>query len=94
MARTSSPCDYKGGNVRGVVLSEILREGAARLVDYDPTGLGQEAVENDMEGVQDMSVQVRQRNHESTAQARAVDRFDVWRVAAELDDRSCRECPA
>ncbi len=47
------PRDYKGGNVRGVVLSEILREGAARHGDYDPTGLSQAAVlahENDMEG--------------------------------------------
>ena len=47
------PRDYKGGNVRGVLLSEILREGAARHGDYDPTGLAQEAVlahENDMEG--------------------------------------------
>jgi Zn-dependent protease with chaperone function len=47
------PRDYKGGNVRGVVLSEVLREGAARHGDYDPTGLSQAAVlahENDMEG--------------------------------------------
>ena len=47
------PRDYKGGTVRGVVLSEILREGAARHGDYDPTGLSQAAVlahENDMEG--------------------------------------------
>ena len=47
------PRDYKGGNIRGVVLSEILREGAARHGQYDPTGLAQEAVlahENDMEG--------------------------------------------
>ena len=47
------PRDYKGGNVRGVILSEIMREGAARHGDYDPTGLAQSAVlahENDMEG--------------------------------------------
>ena len=47
------PRDYKGGNVRGVVLSQILREGATRHGDYDPTGLAQAAVlahENDMEG--------------------------------------------
>ena len=47
------PRDYKGGNVRGVVLSQILREGAARHGDYDPTGFAQAAVlahENDMEG--------------------------------------------
>ena len=47
------PRDYKGGNVRGALLSEILREGAARHGDYDPTGLSQAAVlahENDMEG--------------------------------------------
>ena len=47
------PRDYKGGNVRGVILSEILREGAARHGDHDPTGLAESAVlahENDMEG--------------------------------------------
>ncbi len=47
------PRDYKGGNIRGVVLSEILREGATRHGDHDPTGLAEEAVlahENDMEG--------------------------------------------
>ena len=50
---TFHPRDYKGGNVRGVVLSEIIREGAERHGDYDPTGLSQSAVlahENDMEG--------------------------------------------
>ena len=47
------PRDYKGGNVRGVVLSQIIREGATRHGDYDPTGLAEAAVlahENDMEG--------------------------------------------
>ena len=47
------PRDYKGGSVRGVVLSQILREGATRHGDYDPTGLAEAAVlahENDMEG--------------------------------------------
>lgn len=47
------PRDYKGGNVRGVLLSQILREGAIRHGDYDPTGLAEAAVlahENDMEG--------------------------------------------
>ncbi|MDE0828382.1 MAG: M48 family metalloprotease [Vicinamibacterales bacterium] len=43
------PRDYKGGNERGALLSEVLRVG-----DFDPTGLSQDAVlahENDMEGV-------------------------------------------
>lgn len=47
------PRDYKGGSIRGVVLSQILREGATRHGDYDPTGLAEAAVlahENDMEG--------------------------------------------
>ena len=47
------PRDYKGGNVGGVLLSEIMREGAERHGDYDPTGLAASAVlahENDMEG--------------------------------------------
>jgi len=47
------PRDYKGGNIRGVVLSEVIREAATRHGRYDPSGLAQEAVlahENDMEG--------------------------------------------
>ena len=48
------PRDYKGGNIRGPVLSEVLRDGARRVGDRDPTGLAQDAVlahENDLEGV-------------------------------------------
>jgi beta-barrel assembly-enhancing protease len=48
------PRDYKGGNERGALLSEVLRDGARRVGDFDPTGLSQDAVlahENDMEGV-------------------------------------------
>lgn len=47
------PRDYKGGQARGAILSEIIREGARRGGRYDPTGLSGEAVlahENDMEG--------------------------------------------
>jgi hypothetical protein len=47
------PRDYKGGENRGTILSELIREGIKRGGKYDPTGLGQEAVlahENDMEG--------------------------------------------
>ena len=47
------PRDYKGGEVRGALLSELLREGAKRGGKYDPTGLADEATlahENDMEG--------------------------------------------
>lgn len=47
------PRDYKGGTVGGVLMSEVLREAAARHGHYDPTGLAQSAVlahENDMEG--------------------------------------------
>ena len=47
------PRDYKGGQARGVILSQIIREGARRGGRYDPTGLSGEAVlahENDMEG--------------------------------------------
>lgn len=47
------PRDYKGGEQRGVILSELLRQGAAKLGDRDPTGLMNEATlahENDMEG--------------------------------------------
>ena len=48
------PRDYKGGNERGALLSEVLRDGARRVGEFDPTGLSQDAVlahENDMEGV-------------------------------------------
>jgi Zn-dependent protease with chaperone function len=47
------PRDYKGGNAAGAGLSELIREGAERFGDYDPTGLAESAVlahENDMEG--------------------------------------------
>ena len=48
------PRDYKGGNERGALLSEVLRDCARRVGAFDPTGLSQDAVlahENDMEGV-------------------------------------------
>jgi hypothetical protein len=47
------PRDYKGGEKRGAILSELIREGAKRGGQYDPTGLADEtalAHENDMEG--------------------------------------------
>ncbi len=47
------PRDYKGGNERGAVLSEVIRDGARRVAEFDPTGLVQDAVlahENDLEG--------------------------------------------
>ena len=48
------PRDYKGGERKGLILSEIIREGTKRGNDHDPTGLMAEAGvahENDMEGV-------------------------------------------
>ena len=47
------PRDYKGGDKRGVLLSELLRQGAEVGGKYDPTGkLGEAALahENDLEG--------------------------------------------
>jgi hypothetical protein len=47
------PRDYKGGQRKGAVLSEIIREGVKIGGQYDPTGMSDEAVlahENDMEG--------------------------------------------
>jgi hypothetical protein len=47
------PRDYKGGERRGLILSEVIREGAKIGTQYDPTGRLDEAVlahENDMEG--------------------------------------------
>jgi hypothetical protein len=46
------PRDYKGGSMRGRILSEIIREGVKRGGNLDPTGLAAEAAlahENDME---------------------------------------------
>jgi len=48
------PRDYKGGELKGLILSEIIREGTRRGAGHDPTGLMAEAGvahENDMEGV-------------------------------------------
>jgi hypothetical protein len=47
------PRDYKGGEKKGAILSELIREGAKAGGQYDPTGLADEAAlahENDMEG--------------------------------------------
>jgi hypothetical protein len=47
------PRDYKGGETKGRILSEIIREGTKRGTKYDPTGWLEEAGvahENDMEG--------------------------------------------
>jgi len=47
------PRDYKGGERKGAILSELMREGARRGGKYDPTRLAEEAAlahENDMEG--------------------------------------------
>lgn len=47
------PRDYKGGELKGAILGELMREGAKRGGKYDPTGLAQESAlahENDMEG--------------------------------------------
>jgi hypothetical protein len=47
------PRDYKGGERKGLVLSELIREGVKRGGAQDPTGLMAEAGvahENDMEG--------------------------------------------
>lgn len=47
------PRDYKGGEKRGVLLSDLLREGVKLAGKNDPTGLAAEATaahENDMEG--------------------------------------------
>jgi hypothetical protein len=45
--------DYKGGERKGTILSELIREGARRAGKYDPTGIAEESAlahENDMEG--------------------------------------------
>jgi hypothetical protein len=47
------PRDYKGGEGKGTLLSELIREGVKLGGKYDPTGLADEATlahENDMEG--------------------------------------------
>ncbi len=45
--------DYKGGEWRGTLLSQLMREGARRAGKYDPTGIAEESAlahENDLEG--------------------------------------------
>ncbi|MCU1265522.1 MAG: hypothetical protein JWM21_1840 [Acidobacteria bacterium] len=45
--------DYKGGERKGTIISELIREGAKRAGKYDPTGIAEESAlahENDMEG--------------------------------------------
>ncbi len=47
------PRDYKGGDKKGALLGELLRQGADIVKDRDPTGILDEvtlAHENDMEG--------------------------------------------
>ncbi|HEX6622223.1 MAG TPA: hypothetical protein VF064_00830 [Pyrinomonadaceae bacterium] len=47
------PRDYKGGSLRGALLSQAIKEGVRRGGKFDPTGLSESAVlahENDMEG--------------------------------------------
>jgi len=47
------PRDYKGGETRGALLSEVMRAGVNLGGQYDPTGRADEAVmahENDLEG--------------------------------------------
>jgi hypothetical protein len=47
------PRDYKGGETKGLILSDIIREGIKTGKDHDPTGWMAEAGvahENDMEG--------------------------------------------
>jgi hypothetical protein len=48
------PRDYKGGEHKGIILSDIIHEGVKRGADKDPTGWMLEAGvahENDLEGV-------------------------------------------
>ncbi|HSS18687.1 MAG TPA: hypothetical protein VLL54_01185 [Pyrinomonadaceae bacterium] len=48
------PRDYKGGERKGIILSEIIREGTKHGVEKDPTGWLAEAGvahENDLEGL-------------------------------------------
>ncbi|MGH9908396.1 MAG: hypothetical protein ACRD8U_22765, partial [Pyrinomonadaceae bacterium] len=65
------PRDYKGGERRGAILSELIREGAKRGGKYDPTGLASEATlahENDLEGC----LVVVEKNGKDPQKARAV----------------------
>ena len=63
------PRDYKGGERRGTLLSQIIREGSKVGAKYDPTGLADEAAlahENDMEGA--LVVVKKKGNHLEDAQ--------------------------
>ena len=63
------PRDYKGGEERGALLSQVIRTGAGLGGQYDPTGRSAEAVlahENDLEG----ALVVAEKNGENLAGAR------------------------
>jgi len=65
------PRDYKGGEKKGALLSQLIREGAKHGGKYDPTGLADEATlahENDMEG----ALVVVKRNGNDLAEAQVV----------------------
>lgn len=64
------PRDYKGGEGRGAILSELIRQGIELGGKYDPTGLAEEATlahENDMEGA---LVVVRKKNDDDLSEWR------------------------
>jgi len=65
------PRDYKGGEKKGALLSQLIREGTKRGGKYDPTGLADDATlahENDMEG----ALVVVKRNGNDLAEAQVV----------------------
>ena len=65
------PRDYKGGERKGVILSDIIRKGTSRGIGHDPTGWMVEAGvahENDLEG----ALIVVAKNGKDLGQARTV----------------------
>lgn len=65
------PRDYKGGERRGALLSEVMRTGVRLGGQYDPTGRASEAVmahENDLEG----ALVIAEKNGDDPAKARPV----------------------
>ncbi len=85
------PRDYKGGERKGLILSEIIREGVKRASDGNPTGLMADATaahENDMEGA--LVVAAKSGNDPDNAKVVFVETLyhNTFRLYAQTESRS------
>jgi len=85
------PRDYKGGERKGLILSDLIREGVKRASDGNPTGLLAEATaahENDMEGA--LVVAAKSGNDPENAKVVFVETLyhNTFRLYAQTESRS------